>query len=152
MRNNQRTVTIGFFLIGFFVSSCKPSEQAISTATNVPPTETAVSTNTPQPALKSTETPALSHALTSWNEIPIFPDAITGKEDMGDYQFTSKSPARIIRAFYEQEMVKLGWKIRTDMVPPNNPDFCFSKDNSFIFFLIQSEGDNSIVYIHPVQN
>ena len=71
---------------------------------------------------------------------------------MGDYQCTSKSPARIIRAYYEQEMVKLGWEIRTGMVPQNNTDFCFSKDNSFILFLIQSEGDNSIVYIHPMQN
>jgi hypothetical protein len=152
MSINHRAIAIGILLISFGISGCRPSIPVAPIATLVPPTQTVIPTKTPQPTLMPTETPALIPALTSWNGIPIFPDAITGKEEMGDYQFTSKSPARIIRAYYEQEMVKLGWKIRTDMVPPNNPDFCFSKDNTFAFFLIQAEGNNSLVYIHLVQN
>jgi hypothetical protein len=146
----QRIIAIFILLFSFTISSCSPS--LLPTATEIPPTETAIPTNTPQPTQKPTETPTLIPALSNWNGIPIIPDAIAGKEEMGDYQFTSKSSAKIIRTYYEQEMIKLGWVLRTDMVPPNNPDFCFSKDNTFAFFLIQTEGNNSVVYIHPVQN
>jgi hypothetical protein len=151
MKTKQSTISIGILLISFLFSSCQPSVTAAATATIVPPTETIVSIKTPQPTPEPTETITPSPVLSSWNEIPIFPDAITGKEEMGDYQFTSKSPARIIRAYYEQEMIKMGWKIRTDMVSPGGPDFCFSKGNTYAFFLIQPEANHFIVYIHSVQ-
>jgi hypothetical protein len=149
MNATQRIIVISILLFSFAISSCSASLPP--TATVIPPTETAIPTITPQPTLKPTEPPTLIPALTDWNGIPIFPGAITGTEEMGDYKYTSKSPANIIRAYYMEEMVKIGWELRLDMVPANNPDFCFSKGNTFAYFLIQTEGNNSVVYIHLVQ-
>jgi hypothetical protein len=150
MNSNIQKIMFCTFLFSFAISSCSPSLPP--TATMVPPTETAVPTNTSEPTQIPTEKPTLNPALSEWNGIPIFPGAITGSEELGDYQYTSKSPVNILRAFYEQEMPKMGWELRTDMVPPNSPDFCFSKDNTFAFFLIQTEGSNSMVFIHLVQS
>lgn len=146
MTRKQCSITLGIMLISFSISSCSPA------ATEIPPTKHIESTNTPQPTAAPTETPELPPALTSWNEIPIFPDAISGKEDFGDYQFTTNSPARIIVAYYEQEMVKLGWENRPDMSASPSSDLVFNKGDVFTFFMIKPEGNTNIVYIHPVQN
>jgi len=91
-------------------------------------------------------------ALTSWNEIPIPPDAISGRDAFGEYKFITSSPARIITAFYKQEMAKLGWEIRGDMMASTSSDLVFIKENTYVFFLIKAEDDKNAVYIHFVQN
>ena len=152
MKNNQRIITIGLFLSGILFSSCSPSEQVIATTTSVPKTEMPISTNTPQPTTAPTETPESLPVLTSWNEIPILPDAISGREEFGDYLFVTASSARILTAYYKQEMAKLGWEIREDMMASTSSDLVFIKEKTFVFFLIKTEGDKSIVYIHLVQS
>ena len=152
MNKKLRVIVIRLFMSGFLFSSCSPSEQVIATATSVPNTEIPISTNTPQPTKTPTETPESLPPLTSWNEIPILPDAISGREEFGDYQFVTTSPARIITAYYKQEMAKLGWEIRGDMMASTSSDLVFINENTFVFFLIKTEGDQSIVYIHLVQS
>jgi len=58
----------------------------------------------PSPSSTSDDAPALTPALSDWNGIPIMPDALTGQEDMGDYQFTSKIPVAGLR-----NTIKLRW-------------------------------------------
>ena len=152
MNKKQRVIAFGLLIFGFLFSSCKPSVQIVATATSVPKTETPISTNTPQPTAAPTETPAPLPVLTNWNEIPIFPDAISGSEEFGDYQFITASPARIITAYYKQEMAKLGWEIREDMMASTSSDLVFIKEDTFVFFLIKTEDNKNIVYIHLVQS
>ena len=76
------------------------------------------------------------------------PGIISGKEEMGDYQFTTKASAANIISFYESEMPKLGWDLSPDMMAsPEEP--VFSKEGTFAFFMISPEGDHNNVYIHP---
>ena len=152
MNKKQRVIAFGLLIPGFLFSSCKPSVQVVATITSVPETVAPIPTNTPQPTAAPTETPAPLPVLTSWNEIPILPDAISGGEDFGDYQFITASPARIITAYYKQEMPKLGWEIREDMMASTSSDLVFNKENTFVFFLIKTEDDSNIVSIHVVQN
>ena len=152
MNKKQRAITFGLLISGLLFSSCKPSEQVVATTTSAPKTVTPISTNTPQPTQKATETPVSSPALTSWNEIPVLPDAISGNEEFGDYQFITASPARIITAYYKQEMAKLGWEIREDMMASTSSDLVFIKNITYAFFLIKTEGEKNIVYIHLVQS
>jgi hypothetical protein len=80
------------------------------------------------------------------------PEAITGQEDMGDYQFTTKASAAEITTYYEQEMAKLKWTLSPDMMTKvPGIALSFTKGNTFIFFKIESQGQNNVVYIHLVQ-
>lgn len=148
MRTEIRMITIGIMLNLFLLAGCTTAPEVLPTATSIPPTATSRPTNTPMP----TETPELFPALTSWNEIPIFPDAISGKEEFGDYQFAAKTPISILKAYYEQEMPKLGWELRPDMMEMSSSDLAFNKGDTFVFFLIKPEGDLKTVFIHIVQN
>ena len=121
----QRVIAIGLLIFGFLFSSCKPSEQVAATASSAPKTEVPISTDTPQATAAPTDTPDALPVLKSWNDIPILPDAISGSEDLGDYQFITASPARIITAYYKQEMAKLGWEIREDMMTSTSSDLVF---------------------------
>jgi hypothetical protein len=96
--------------------------------------------------------PTLVPVLTNWNGIPIMAEAITGQEDMGDYQFTIKASSEEITNYYKKEMAKLGWKLRTDMMTKvPGTALSFSKGSKYVFFMIESQGENYIVYLHPVQ-
>ena len=95
-------------------------------------------------------TPTLIPAYTIWNGIPIIPGIISGKEELGDYQFTTKASAAEIIAFYESEMPKLGWGLSPDMMA-SSEEPVFSKGGMYAFFKITPEGDHNVVYIHPFQ-
>jgi hypothetical protein len=116
-------------------------------SSNISPIATSASQPTELPT--QTEAPTLIPTPIYWNGIPIIPGAINGHEDMGDYQFTLKSSSTNIKAYYQQEMAKLGWTIRPDLMASVSTDLAFNKGGDYIFFLIQSEGDNNLVYIHP---
>jgi len=152
MNKKRSAITAGFIILGFVFPSCSSSEQVVTTPTSLPKTETPISTNTPQPTQEATEMLEPLPALSSWNEIPIPLDAISGNEEFGDYQFITASPARIITAYYKQEMAKLGWEIRGDMMASTSSDLVFMKEDTYVFFLIKTEGDKNIVYIHLVQS
>ena len=152
MNKKQNAIIAGFIILGFVFPSCSPSEEVVATETSLLKTEKPISTNTPQPIREATETPEPLPALSSWNKIPIPPDAISGSEEFGDYQFITASPARIITAYYKQEMANLGWEIRGDMMASTSSDLVFIKEDTYVFFLIKTEGDKNIVYIHLVQS
>jgi hypothetical protein len=96
--------------------------------------------------------PTLVPALTIWNGIPIMQEAITGQEDTGDYKYTVKASAEEITNYYKKEMAKLGWKLRTDMMTKvPGTALSFSKGSKYVFFMIEPQGENNAVDIHPVQ-
>jgi len=68
---------------------------------------------------------------------------------MGDYQFTINASPTVITTYYQQEMAKLGWKLRPEMMASIPTDLAFSKGNAYEFFKIIPEGDFNIVAIHP---
>ncbi len=96
-------------------------------------------------------TPTLSSAYTLWNGIPIPTGIIAGKEEQGDYQFTTNVSAADIKDFYGSEMPKLGWELRQDMIG-SEAEIVFSKGNRYVYFMVSPEDDHNIVYIHPIQN
>ncbi len=152
MNINQRSIIFGILIFGIFFSGCSPSEQIIATAIDIPETAIPTSTDTPQPTAAPTGTPEPLPAQSNWKEIPIFPDALSGSEEFGDYKFITTSPARVITAYYKQEMPKQGWEIREDMMASSSSDLVFIKDNTYVFFIIKTENDKNIVFIHLVQS
>jgi hypothetical protein len=164
LSKNFTAITLIALLTGLLVSSCSPSflaaptitavpptETPLPTATAVPPTETAVPTGTPSATPEPTITPTLIPPLAEYNGIPIMPAAITGMEFMGDYQFTTLVSAEKIIAYYERELVMGGWKIRADMKESIPTDMAFQKNSLFVFFKIETEGENNTVFLHFVQ-
>jgi hypothetical protein len=104
--------------------------------------------SSPAAVASTAGTPHLNSEYTLWNGIPILPGMITGKEELGDYQFTTKTSADDVNAFYESEMPKLGWELRPDMMV-SSEELVFIKENTYVFFKIAPEGDLNLVYIHP---
>jgi hypothetical protein len=145
-------ITSGIILISFLLPGCSSSEKVIKKATSIPQTETADSILTPLPTIVQTGTPSFSPALTNWNGIPIFPEAIVGKEYYTEYQFTTKSPSSMVKEYYMEEMIKLGWKIRPDMMAATSSDLVLEKDNEILYLLIKFDGEYYHVYLQTVQN
>ena len=96
----------------------------------------------------SAGTPTLNPTYTLWNGIPLLPGMISGKEDTGDYQITTKASTAEIVAFYESEMPKLGWELAPDMMA-SAEEPVFLKEGTYAFFKVFTEGDHNLVYIHP---
>jgi len=90
-------------------------------------------------------------APSDWNGIPIMPQAMEGKEEFGDYQFTTSVPVADIMNYYQQEMPSLGWEIVPDMMTSIPTDLAFTKGNTYVFFKIFVQGNSSLVLIHIVQ-
>ena len=97
------------------------------------------------------ETPGSVTSLTYWNGIPIIPGAENGQEYLGDYKFTTNASATAIKEYYQQEMAKLGWELRPELMVKIPTDLAFNKGSTFAFILIQSEDDNNVVFIHLFQ-
>ena len=105
----------------------KPTHTASPIPTGTPtaePTATEVPTETSSPSPTATKKPAATptateeelllslpkgEPLTEWNGIPIMPNAIYGEESDDAYEFTIDAPVAQIKAFYENELGKLGW-------------------------------------------
>jgi hypothetical protein len=85
-----------------------PSETLISTLVNS-------STSTPILVYSPTyDLPLPSgNPVSSWNGIPIMPDAISGEEKEDGYSYTIKAFAEQVMDFYNAEMSKIGWKFYT---------------------------------------
>jgi len=101
----------------------------------------------------STTIPSETHgSVTSlWNGIPIILGAENGQEYLGDYKFTTNASATAIKEYYQLEMAKLGWELRPELMVKIPTDLAFNKGSTFAFFLIQSEDDNNVVFIHLFQ-
>ena len=105
----------------------------------------------PSSSSTSANAPTLTPALANWKGIPIMPDALTGQEVVDDYQFTTKASAEEIKTYYKSEMVNMGWGLRQDMMDSIPTDLAFKKGGTFVFFKINPEGDNNVVWIHIVK-
>jgi hypothetical protein len=91
-------------------------------------------------------------ALTDWKGIPIMPGAISGQEEMGDYQFTTAASENDIVNYYQQELPKSGWVLQPNMMTQvPGTALAFKKGNTFVFFKIDAQGSNNVVLMHIVQ-
>lgn len=115
-----------------------PSTQTMNQFTVIFPTDTAAITLVP--------------ALTDWKGIPIMPGAISGQEEMGDYQFTTAASENDIANYYQQELPKSGWVLQPNMMTQvPGTALAFKKGNTFVFFKIDAQGSNNVVLMHIVQ-
>lgn len=108
-------------IVSIFLASCsalapEPTSTPIATATSVP-TETPLPTDTSTP-IPLTATEDVIAALmpsgnpdSEWNDIPIMPDAINGEGDDKGYTFTIATTSEDVQAFYEKELLKLGFNL-----------------------------------------
>lgn len=46
-----------------------------------------------------------------WEGIPVMPKALAGEGDSGGYFFTINASVDEVQAFYEKELLKLGWNV-----------------------------------------
>jgi hypothetical protein len=131
-----------------------PTNTSLPTSTHTPePTSTATETPTPIPP---TETPAPSSStiplpsgqpVSSWEDIPIMPNAIAGEERNNNgtqgYSFTIEASADEIQVFYETELGKLGWNILAVGQGPqeNTVMVIFMKGSDTMSFLLMPQPD-----------
>ncbi|MCQ3938480.1 MAG: hypothetical protein DPW18_15735 [Chloroflexi bacterium] len=102
------------------ISACasfapEPTAAPTQTATPIPAaTEPPTSTPTaiPPTATEVLEVPLpVGTPLEEWNGIPIMPGAIAGEEEDDAYRFTTAATIEEIKAYYEFELIKLGWNL-----------------------------------------
>ena len=141
-----------YILAVLLIGSCasKALVQVAASVTPVPPTYTPVPTNT------STKEPGEATAslppLESWQDVPIMPGATSGEFELKDYVFKIPASPEEITTYYETTMAELGWQPRDDMTAQApGTAFTFFKDGIFVFFMIQSEGGNQVVFMHFVE-
>ncbi len=95
------------------------------------PAPTATPTETPVPPTPKVRYPTLpppkGTPVTSWNNIPILPEAIAGDAKkmkksklIGEYLYTVKASLEEIRAFYEEQMAAKGWKAGQSVILEGN--------------------------------
>ncbi len=110
-------------IIFIFLASCTAPTPAPTvtpgpapTNTGVPPTETPVPpTVTPVPPTPEQVPTEFILPLPSgtpvadWKGVAIMPGALSGEGDDTYYSFTTEKPLEEVQAFYENELVALGW-------------------------------------------
>jgi WD40 repeat protein len=82
----------------------------------------------------------------TWNELPIMPQAIAGDEDDTGYYFTVEATVDEIQDFYQVEMAKLGWEyLGTGELEEGTLEkiyHFFQQDNEIALISIYSLDDN----------
>lgn len=108
--------------------------EAPTLSPTIPPTTTPIPTSSPTPiptatpsatpTMTATQTPTVPSAtptifalplptgqpVSSWNDIPVMPQAISGSEERGGYLYTVKGTVQQVEEFYEEEMINAGWR------------------------------------------
>lgn len=144
-----KIAAVFFLLAGFLLTGCQAPE-ATPVPTQIPteiPTATAAPTATLPPT--ATSAPAQAALPSEWNGIPVFPEAITAEDYMGDLRMTTAAPSIKIMAFYKQKMPDFGWELDTSMM--GGSDLAFVKDNVYAFFLITPLDGKNQVDVHLVK-
>jgi len=127
MKFSGKVITLSVLVIA--LTSCntlvpQPTQTPTSTATSSPtstntpePTNTPTSTPTKTP-IPPTETPSApilpmpsGKPASTWEGIPIMPNAIAGAGDSQGYSFTIDATPDDIQRFYERELGRLGWNM-----------------------------------------
>lgn len=142
MNLSSRIAAIVFILAGCLLIGCRAAEPAPAPTAAPTPLPTTAPTATHPPA--PTTAPTQAELPADWNGIPVFPEALTAEEDMGDLRMTIAAlPLRIV-AFYKQEIPKLGWKL-DDSMSSSGSDLVFVKDDTYAFFrIIPADGGNEV--------
>ena len=142
MKICSRIAAILFILASLFLIGCRAAEPAPAPTAAPTPLPTTAPTATLPPAPTSAPTPAVLPA--EWNGIPVFPDALTAEEDMGDLRMTTAALPLRITTFYKQEMPNLGWKLDESMTSSSS-DLVFVKDDTYAFFrIVPADGKNEV--------
>ena len=148
MNLSFRIAAIVFILAGCLLIGCRAAEPAPAPTEAPTPLPTTAPTATLPPA--PTTAPTQAELPTEWNGIPVFPDALTAQEDMGDLRMTIAALPLRITTFYNQEMPKLGWKLDESMTAGSS-DLVFVKDDTYAFFRIIPADGNNEVDVHLVK-
>ncbi len=150
-----KNAAIIFLLAGFLLTGCQAPETApmpTEIPTEIPtkiPTATAAPTATVAIPPTATSVPAQAALPSEWNGIPVFPEAITAEESMGDLSMTTAAPSIKIIAYYKQKMPDFGWELDPSMM--GGSDLAFVKDNVYAFFLITPLDGKNQVDVHLVK-
>lgn len=149
-------------LISCNVLAPKPREAPTPTDTSLPtststPAPTLTATETPSP-ISPTETPSSSvlplpsgKPASSWENIPIMPNAIAGEERSSggtkSYTFTVEASAEEIQTFYETELAKLGWNRLAvgQGAEKNTLMIIFTKGSNILSLLVLPQPDGIIL-------
>jgi hypothetical protein len=79
-----------------------------------------------------------------WQGIPIMPGALAGEGDEDGYVFTIRSAIEQVRAFYEAELPKLGWK----SIPTEDAStMMFIRDDEALAISLMAKGDEILVLL-----
>ncbi|MBP1692584.1 MAG: hypothetical protein H6Q37_467 [Chloroflexi bacterium] len=85
---------------------------------------------------------------TTWNGIPILPDAFSAAPGVGKFMYTTHSTIDVIQNYYEQTMPKLGWqKMETAVGQDGGVQLMYYKDGRTASILLTQEGETVIVML-----
>ncbi len=136
-----------------------PPSTALPEQSNMPSAaiSTPESTDMPMPSSTPTEasapatvaTPfAVGEPASSWNDIPIMPQANPGTEDQSGYSYTVKATVKEVRDFYDREMSKLGWQpFASGTGGTGSVILLYQKDSKTITIGVAPQGDMALVLI-----
>jgi hypothetical protein len=122
---------LGYVYIGGKGTVTYPDKTSVELPLSAP-----VAGSVPAPSEEST---AVIGTVAIWKGIPVMPGATDGKEEFGLYSYTVTASPAEVRAFYQQHMSALGWQEEAD-VTASTADFGFSKDLTFMYVWVKSEG------------
>ena len=105
------------------------------------------------PSTPPTEEPSVAGVNTPpahWKGIPIMPGALVGRTDLGDYIFSTTATEAEVKAYYTEELGKLGWTIQTSVMELEGLDLAFTSPapGTWLHITIDPEGHKQLVRIH----
>jgi hypothetical protein len=126
----------------------QPVKALVSTQTPLPtkpslPTEIRLATEMPSasPSPVPSET-----TLHMWEDVPLMPNAIEGQGNSQRYTFVIQELVDNVNTFYQEEMVKFGWKLTNGKGNEEQSSMSFTKDGNTIEItvVLQTDGLTSV--------
>jgi hypothetical protein len=126
----------------------QPAEALVSTQTPLPtkpslPTEISLATETPSESPSSMPSETTLH---TWEDVPLMPNAIEGQGDSQRYTFVVQELVDNVNTFYQEELVKFGWKMTSGKGNEEQSSMSFTKDGNTIEItvILQTDGLTSV--------
>jgi hypothetical protein len=82
--------------------------------------------------------------LSSWNGIPVMPEALAGEELDTIYSYRVPAPAADVRAFYDAQLPPLGW---STLFSGDLPIYIYTKEDSTLSITIAEQDNGTIVLL-----
>ena len=122
----------------------QPTETPMLTKTSLP-TETPSASLLPMPAEKP---------LSEWEGVPIMPTATEGNGDSQSYSFMVNDLVDNVNTFYQEEMVKFGWRLSRGKGNEMQSFMSFTKDGDTVdvTVVLQSDGLTYVTLEKQVQS